>query len=154
MSPDKVSIRAANAAELHVAAALRDEMALEMGHCWDDEHPGWRERFAAFFAERIRRGDACVYYAEVGGTVVGMALFSVLDEYRAATTGQPRGWVNSVYVRPHLRRRGIAKRLMEAGIAWMRSRGCAVARLRTSDAGRPLYEQLGFVTGTEMELSL
>jgi GNAT superfamily N-acetyltransferase len=151
---DGVVVRSARLSEIGAAAELRAGMAREMGHDWDAEHRGWRDGFVQFFHDKQARGDAQLFYAERGDEIVGMAAFSVLDEYRAAAFGQPRGWVNSVYVIPSLRRRGIAKKLMEAGLDWMRKRGCVTARLRTSDEGRPLYELLGFTPGTEMELDL
>ncbi|HKE35893.1 MAG TPA: GNAT family N-acetyltransferase [Candidatus Baltobacteraceae bacterium] len=151
---DGVVIRPAVAGEIGAAAALRADMANEMGQDWDTEHPGWRNGFVQFFSDKQARGDAQLFYAEREGAIVGMAAFSVLDEYRAAAFGKPRGWVNSVYVLPSLRRRGIAKALMVAGLDWLRKRGCVMARLRSSDEGRPLYEVLGFVEGSEMELDL
>jgi GNAT superfamily N-acetyltransferase len=151
---DKVAIRPARLEEMNVAADLRGVMASEMGRHWDCEHPGWRVRFATFFREKQASGNAQFFFAENGGDIVGMAAVSVLDEYRALAFGQPRAIVNSVFVIPAVRRRGIARRLMEAAIEWARGRGCAMLRLRTSVAGRPLYESLGFVLGTEMELEL
>ena len=151
---DGVIVRPAGLDEIDIAADLRAVMAREMDANWDVEHPGWRKGFTQFFHDKQARGDAQLYYAERSGEIVGMAAFSVLDEYRAAAFGKPRGWVNSVYVIPPLRRRGIAKELMIAGLDWMRRRGCVMARLRSSDEGRPLYEMLGFVPGTELELHL
>jgi GNAT superfamily N-acetyltransferase len=151
---DGTIVRPAALAELEIAGELRATMAREMDGNWDVEHPGWREGFVRFFREKQERGDAQLFYAEREGKVVGMAAFSVLDEYRALAFGTPRGWVNSVYVVPEFRRRGIARALMLEGLQWMRRRGCVVARLRTSDEGRPLYEMLGFVEGKEMELEL
>jgi GNAT superfamily N-acetyltransferase len=150
----EVTVRPAALEELDVAGALRARMAEEEGLRWDEESPGWRARYVEFFARKQRTGDAQLYYAESAGRIVGMAAFSVLDEYRAAAFGQPRGWVNSVFVVPELRRRGIARELMRRGLEWMRRRGCVVVRLRTSDDGERLYEALGFVRGREMELRL
>lgn len=149
-----VVVRRAELAEIDAAAELRAIMAREMDTDWDAEHPGWRDGFVQFFRDKQARGDAQLFYAQRGDEIVGMAAFSVLDEYRAAAFGKPRGWVNSVYVIPPLRRRGIARELMLAGLDWLRSRGCVMARLRTSDEGQPLYETLGFVAGREMELHL
>jgi len=149
-----VTIRPAALDELGVAGDLRAAMALESGHSWDEESPGWRARFAEFFHEKQSRGDAQVFFAERRGAAIGMAAFSVLDEYRARAFGKPRGWVNSVYVVPDWRRHGIARALMLKGIEWLRRRGCVMARLRTSDDGVALYESLGFKPGREMELDL
>lgn len=151
---EPIRIRSALLSELDVAGHLRAVMAREEGLTWDYDYPGWDRRFAEFFREKQRRGDAQLFYADRNGEIVGMAAFSVLDEYRAAALGQPRGWVNSVYVVPELRRRGIARRLMDAGITWLRERGCVKVRLRTSDDGEALYQSLGFRYGREMELTL
>lgn len=149
-----IVVRAAALNELEIAGDLRASMATEDGLRWDDESPGWRARYVAFFRKKQAAGDAQLFYAEHGGEVIGMGAFSVLDEYRAAAFGQPRGWVNSVFVAPKWRRHGIARELMHAGLAWLRGRGCVIARLRTSDEGEHLYRQLGFAYGREMELPL
>lgn len=151
---DGVVVRPAELAEIEAAAELRATMAREMNHDWDAEHPGWRDGFIRFFHDKQARGDAQMFYADRGGEIVGMAAFSVLDEYRVAAFGKPRGWVNSVYVVPSLRRRGIARAMMSAGIEWLRGRGCVMVRLRSSEEGRALYQLLGFVSGSEMELDL
>lgn len=148
------SIRRASLAEFECAAELRHRMAREMGRDWDRDHPGWRERYAEFFRDRQRRGDAQLVLAECEGAIVGMAIFSVTDEYRRHTFGQLRGYVNGVFVDPAVRRRGIGRALLLDGLAWLRERGCTGVRLRASEEGRSLYETLGFVSGTEMELSL
>ena len=154
MTEADVAISAAESADFDDAARLRAGMAREEDRGWDERFPGWQARFAEYFRRRQQRGDSQVYVARRGGEVVGVAAFSITDEYRTFVLGQPRAHVNSVYVIPALRRRGIARRLMEAGLAWMRERGCVLARLRTSKAGRPLYASLGFVEGSEMELEL
>jgi len=129
-------------------------MAREMGHDWDERHPGWRVRFAGFWRDKHDLGEAQVFFAEDDGAIVGMVIASISDEYRRVALGQPRGYINGVYVKPDYRRRGIARAMMLAAIAWMRMKGCVAARLRSSDEGRALYATLGFKTGTEMELAL
>ncbi|HTU81788.1 MAG TPA: GNAT family N-acetyltransferase [Candidatus Acidoferrales bacterium] len=151
---DAVTIRPARVDELGRFARMRALMAEEARSAWDREYPGWRERYAAYFADKQSAGDGQVFFAVRGDDVVGVAAFSVTDEYRAQALGTPRGWVNSVFVLPELRRQGVARRLMEAGIAWLRARGCVKVRLRTSDEGEPLYRSLGFVAGREMEMDL
>lgn len=55
-----------------------------------------------------------------------------------------------IYVPPEYRRRGIARALTESALQWCRERKCSTVRLHASQAGRPLYAGLGFVTATEM----
>ena len=58
----------------------------------------------------------------------------------------------NVFVDPAWRRRGLARELMEAVIAWGRSEGLARLVLHASADGRPLYEELGFEPTSEMRL--
>ena len=60
--------------------------------------------------------------------------------------------VLNVYTEPEFRGRGIARRIMTTIIDWARGRGFASVSLHASDAGRHLYEQLGFVDTNEMRL--
>jgi GNAT superfamily N-acetyltransferase len=59
-----------------------------------------------------------------------------------------------MYTEPGARRRGVAKRLLEAMIEWCRTKGFSAVSLHASDAGRPLYEMVGFQQTNEMTLKL
>jgi GNAT superfamily N-acetyltransferase len=50
--------------------------------------------------------------------------------------------------------RGLAKSIMEAMISWCSEQGFAWVSLHASDAGRHLYETLGFTPTNEMRLML
>jgi GNAT superfamily N-acetyltransferase len=150
----ETTIRPATVEELAHASAMRGAMAREMGQDWDARYAGWGERFAGYWRDKQIAGNAQCFLASYQGTIVGMAIASISDEYRRVAFGQVRGYVNGVYVAPELRRRGIGRELMKSAIAWLRDQGCVVARLRSSDEGRPLYTSLGFKPGSEMELSL
>ncbi|MBP9201714.1 MAG: GNAT family N-acetyltransferase [Gemmatimonadales bacterium] len=58
--------------------------------------------------------------------------------------------VLNVWTEPRWRRQGVAVRLMEAVLAWAREEQLDRLVLHASDAGRPLYERLGFVRTNEM----
>lgn len=62
----------------------------------------------------------------------------------------PQALVRDVYVVPAWRGRGVARRVMEALLAWTTERGVSNVVLHASAAGRPLYERLGFVPTNEM----
>jgi GNAT superfamily N-acetyltransferase len=62
--------------------------------------------------------------------------------------------VVNVYVAPDHRRQGLARRLMETILAWVREQGIERVALHASSMGRPLYESLGFVPTSEMVLNL
>src|SRR5215470_6602291 len=54
------------------------------------------------------------------------------------------GAVVIVYTDPEYRRRGIAREIMHAMIAWCKQQGFARVTLHASEHGRHLYESLGF----------
>ena len=63
-----------------------------------------------------------------------------------------QGVIVNVFTEPDWRRRGIAKRLMKKIIAWSREKSLDDLVLHSSDDGRALYEQLGFIPTGEMRL--
>jgi len=142
------------AGALPIAAQLRAEMEIEFGDDYDARDPGWREKFCEFYGERQRAGRGQLFFALDGDAIAGMAIVSIVDEWRTHCFGQRFAYVNAVFVRPQYRRRGIARKLMTLAVDWARSQNCVRIRLRTSEDGRALYEALGFRSGREMELDL
>ncbi|HWI71690.1 MAG TPA: GNAT family N-acetyltransferase [Baekduia sp.] len=71
-----------------------------------------------------------------GGAVVGVACCAAF-----ATSG----WIGALGVAPEARRRGLGTALTEAAVRWLRSRGSSTVLLYATEAGRPVYERLGFV---------
>jgi GNAT superfamily N-acetyltransferase len=59
----------------------------------------------------------------------------------------------NVYTEPAARGQGIARALMQALMEWASTAGCDRVLLHASDAGRPLYESLGFTPTNEMRWS-
>jgi ribosomal protein S18 acetylase RimI-like enzyme len=129
-------------------------MAREMGSDWDSEHPGWQARFVEYFSSVQNAGQAQVFCASQSGQVVGMAAVVILDDYHAHARGRKSGRINMVYVMPNCRRRGMARKMMESALDWLKAHHCEVARLNSSPEGRPLYESLGFKPRDEMEYFL
>ncbi len=59
-------------------------------------------------------------------------------------TGGRIAFVYNVYVEPAHRRRGLARRVMEAIHDWCRGDGIGVIALNSSPQGRRLYESMGY----------
>lgn len=64
------------------------------------------------------------------------------------------GFIGDVYTEPMYRKRGLASRLNRHALDWLRRQGVVAVRLLASEAGRPLYEKLGFKRTEEMVLHL
>ena len=60
--------------------------------------------------------------------------------------------LHSMYTDPAYRRRGLAEQIVLKVIEFCRANGFRGLRLHASDAGRPMYESLGFTPTTEMWL--
>ena len=65
-----------------------------------------------------------------------------------------RGYVLNVFVEPGHRRRGIADLLMKAADAEFKKRELTYAILHSTTMARPLYENIGWTSTTEMAKSL
>ncbi|MEO6496023.1 MAG: GNAT family N-acetyltransferase [Solirubrobacteraceae bacterium] len=55
------------------------------------------------------------------------------------------GWIGALGVVPRARGRGMGSALTQACVEWLRERGATTVLLHATDAGRPVYERLGFV---------
>jgi GNAT superfamily N-acetyltransferase len=62
-------------------------------------------------------------------------------------------YIFNVYTRPEARRMGLARALMERLVEEAKAAGVRRIWLRSSDDGRPLYEELGFRAGNYLELT-
>ncbi len=113
---------------------------------------GWRERFVAHFAERIGRGDARYFVAVDDDRIVGTAGAFFTEGYPAAIHGLRSGYIFGVYVFPSHRGQGVARALTNLAVEFLRAGDPWAIRLHASNAGRPIYEQLGFIPTNEMEL--
>jgi GNAT superfamily N-acetyltransferase len=70
-----------------------------------------------------------------------------------AVTTAPVPLVVNLYTEPEFRGKGIARALMNTLLKWTTAQGCDRVALHASDAGRPLYQALGFVPTNEMRWS-
>ena len=65
------------------------------------------------------------------------------------------GLLSSVYTVPEFRRRGVAKRLVNAAIRFAKMAKCGVVQLTASNDGVKLYTALGFThNGNFMQMKL
>lgn len=143
-------------AELPVALDFRYRMMEECGMApllADD----WRELTHALYAEGYRADTIAHFGWRQDGAIVATAGVMIRDDFPANTLKPRRyGWIMDVYVLPEHRKRGHARRLTEATLAWLRGKGVVFARLVASEQAKQagLYEKLGFTFANEMRLNL
>jgi ribosomal protein S18 acetylase RimI-like enzyme len=147
-------LRKASKADLPVIAEFWLAMFEEVGkHYESDFQSGWRERFVQYFHERTNRREASYFVAVGNERVVGCAGAILRDGYPFVIHGISNGYILGVYVHPGYRARGVARRLTELAVAFLREVGAKNILLHASPFGRSIYEKLGFVPTNEMRLS-
>jgi ribosomal protein S18 acetylase RimI-like enzyme len=108
--------------------------------------PGTPASYAAFLGRQITATDAIVLVAELAAVVVGYAYGSV-EGYDYMSLRGPAGVVHDLFVDGAHRRRGVARRLLEATLADLHARGVPRVVLSTADRNdeaQRLFARLGF----------
>jgi ribosomal protein S18 acetylase RimI-like enzyme len=104
--------------------------------------------YAAGFAQVRAKPPLRLYRALVGGEAA--CVLGTIDNARA-----PGGVDCGIYfvaTDPRYRKRGLATRLMTAALLEAIERGCATSTLQSSEAGRPVYDALGYEPQFDLHL--
>jgi GNAT superfamily N-acetyltransferase len=148
-------VRAAVVADAAVIARHRVEMFRAMGvtgPALETVEEATRTRLAG----QIASGEYAGWLAEYEGTPVAGAGVLLHQYYPTVTNvrGRPTAYILNVFTEPAHRRRGLARRLLEAILDWCAEHDIPRASLHASDDGRLVYEQLGFASTNELRLEL
>jgi GNAT superfamily N-acetyltransferase len=135
---------------LRLAALMYASMGL------DASGEAWREHAAKLLAERLGGDDLIVFVvddpardgrlAACGGAAVIQRLPGVMS-----TDGR-WGYIQWMSTDPAYRRRGFARTILTAIVAWLAARGVHHLELHATGAGEPLYRSLGFTDPATPEL--
>ena len=128
--------------------AMLDEAGLNAGL-----RPDWHERLIRYFRQGMADDTQGWFVARGPGGVPYGSACAFLSETSAVHL-RPWATLAGVYVKPEMRRRGTARSLTEAAIAWAREHDCALVRLTASEPAEALYRNMGFVPGRELILRL
>lgn len=154
MFAEEYRIRPAAVADAPLLVQSRRHMFEDMG---EGDTPGLDSVDAAlgrWLPPRLADGRASGWIAEsADGTWIG-ALSVSHHEVPPARTNLAglQSYLFGLWVRAEWRRRGVARALLNAALEASRARGEGAAALYASDAGRPLYESLGFVDAPWLRL--
>ncbi|MDA4125605.1 MAG: GNAT family N-acetyltransferase [Thaumarchaeota archaeon] len=89
------------------------------------------------------------------GKVAGSGCIWLRDEQpRPTNPSMVAPYLMSMYTAPGFRRKGVARLIVQSALKWCREHGYERVNLHASEAGRPLYESLGFLPTTEMRAKL
>ncbi|MFN8029364.1 MAG: GNAT family N-acetyltransferase [Dermatophilaceae bacterium] len=149
-----ITLRRAHTDDVDRIGHPRDSMFREMGIS-EDVVAAASAPARDWLASALADGRYVGVLAHEKGAVVGGVGVLWLDlPPNMHTTVPRRGYLLNMYIEPSHRRRGLARRLIEESLAVCRASGVDSVSLHASDAGRPLYEALGFTATTEMRISL
>jgi len=148
-------LRVASLSDLDIIIRHRRSMFSEMGYRDEAALDRMEATSAPFIKSGLEDGSYRGWLVEnadgvvAGGGVVVVGYPSAPHAPRAC-----RAWILNMYTEPNHRGRGLAKLIMEAMISWCREEGFEWVSLHASDAGRHLYEKLGFKPTNEMRMVL
>jgi len=154
IEPSAFTIRAATLADVETLAEQRRAMFSELGFRDDQALDAMASAFAIWVRQKMQAGEYLAWLAAgADGTIAAGAGLWLMDwPPHMIGPGSRRGNVLNVYTRPDQRRQGLARRLMEVVLDSCRTLGIRTIILHASEAGRPLYEALGFEPTNEMRL--
>jgi len=154
MTQAEITIRNAEPGDSAIILHHRREMFRDMGEGTVEELDRMVEVAGPWLARALADGSYRHWLALDGsGRAVGGG--GVLLCPWPANPKDPcteRAVILNMYTEPEFRKRGIARQIMLAILAWLKEQGLRSVNLHASSEGRPLYEKLGFENTNEMRL--
>jgi GNAT superfamily N-acetyltransferase len=156
MEGEEIRIRVATPRDREAILAHRRGMFQDMGVATAEELDRMVGVTAPWLAASLADGSYRGWLAETAdGRVVAGGGVIITPWLARPREADPRhAVIVNVYTDPGWRGRGVARLIMQTIIAWLRGQGFQSVVLHASDAGRHLYETLGFEPTNEMRLRL
>lgn len=146
-----ISIRRATGEDVPYIIRHRREMFAEMRAGSVQGRAHMDANFDIWLRRHLDSGEYIGWMACDGDEVIGGAGLWLIDWLPSPDGFAGRlPYVCNVYIEVDYRRQGLARKLMECILEYCRESGYPRVRLHASDAGRPLYEKLGFAQTSEM----
>ena len=155
---ESLTLRVATVDDIPVLVSHRRRMFEDMAALRGEQHDRagletMEAEYATLLREEIPAGSTRAWVIDRDGKIAASGALKITD-WLPRPDGKRRGlvYVHSVYCAPEYRRRGLARRILQAMIAYCRDNGWPRLNLHASDMGRGLYEELGFKPTNEMRL--
>ena len=91
-----------------------------------------KDAYASFLGSQLDAPDAAVFVAEENANVIGYA-YVAMESYDYMALRGPAGVLHDIVVEPECRARGVGRRLFEAALAYVQSRGLSQLVLSTAE---------------------
>ena len=161
MGPE-TTFRAATAGDIPTLARHRrlmyeDMRASQAFPCQDRDLNKMEREYEDYLRHQMPQGSIQVWVAEVEGSIVGSGCVSILAWPPAP--GWPAhavGLLHSMYTASEYRKQGIGRSIIKALMVTCKAKGCRQLIIggHGTNAGRHLYEAIGFRPSENMRLNL
>ncbi|HEU5162992.1 MAG TPA: GNAT family N-acetyltransferase [Thermoanaerobaculia bacterium] len=155
------TIRRAEARDLDALGQL-GAMLMRAHYAFDPQRflapgEGVERGYAAFLGSLLDSPDDCVCVAEQDGVVIGY-VFAAMEPMSWKELRGPAGFIHDIAVAEESRREGVAAKLIETAVEWLRQRKAPRVVLWTAApnaSAHALFQRLGFRdTMVEMTMEL
>ena len=147
-----LTTRSATVRDSALITTHREAMFREMGRGDDASLAAMSRNFTPWVEQRLASGIYLGWITEDEGSPIASSGLFLMDwPPHFIDEGSTRGYLLNVYVDPAYRGRGHAKALTRIAMDECRRRNIRMLSLHASEAGRPVYESLGFIAGNEMQ---
>jgi GNAT superfamily N-acetyltransferase len=101
--------------------------------------------------EELRGGSCRSWVIEKGGQVVASGAITMVSLVPTPNDLSPRvAYLHSMYTEPELRGKNLASRIVRTALAYCKANGVRRVILNASEAGKPIYEKIGFSSSPDM----
>lgn len=110
------------------------------------ESPETASRYGSFIGTQLEDADVAVLVAEQSGVVIGY-VYTAVEGYDYMSLRGPAGVLHDIVVDPDHRNKGVGRMLLDAALAFLKSRRAPRAVLSTAahnESAQRLFEQAGF----------
>lgn len=145
-------IRRGTSADIPAIIRHRLGMFTEMKIGDASTYEAYASEFTEFVSQAMSSGTFHSWLAEThpGDIIAGGAILVVPWPANPKDRKQQRAYLLNVFTEPGFRSQGIARSLVQAILDWCRGQGFGSVFLHASEAGRPLYESMGFRPTSEL----
>lgn len=109
----------------------------------ENDWSGLREEFFKMLQSTKDR----FYLAKMDEMYIGFIHLSIRSDYVEGSHSSPVGYIEGIFVQEPYRRKGVSKKLVESGEAWLKSQGCKEIASDTevmNTNSQLFHEKLGF----------
>ncbi len=153
---ESVKIRKATVSDISELVRLRRLMFESMGITDSNQLDKGDSAVEKYFYNSIPNKTFNGWVAVNKAGVVISSVGVVIDQHPPGPNNLSGkiAYIMNLYTLPDHRRQGVARRLMQEVLEWIKKHGLTSVSLHATDMGKNLYEQLGFTDRTEMRLRL